>query len=265
MYYKRMVEHIINDLSDQKKRLENELPDLPEGELHVSTVNGNSFYYQYVSKSGNMKKASKQGISRDRDLIMNLVRKKYVEKALKNLDSDIDAADAFLKHYKEFDENSVMSDYIEKNPQLAEGIYYGKLTDAEWAENYARSETYKENLKNVSAQGEDMRSMGEIFIASRLEFYNIPFRYEQPLTIPDISNYVPDFTIRRPHDKKIIYWEHLGMVNDREYLDHNSQKLRRYGEYGIVPWDNLIITYNNKDGSINGKLIDAMIQGWLLI
>ena len=42
-------------------------------------------------------------------------------------------------------------------------------------------------------------------------------------------------------------------------------KLERYREYGITPWDNLILTYNFSGGGFNTRLIDSMIEGWLLI
>ena len=53
-------------------------------------------------------------------------------------------------------------------------------------------------------------------------------------------------------------------MTDADYMSHNSRKLDAYERYGIVPWDNLILTYDNADGGFNAKIIDAMIQGWLL-
>ncbi len=75
---------------------------------------------------------------------------------------------------------------------------------------------------------------------------------------------MPDFTIKRPRDGRLIFWEHFGMVNDDRYMEGNRKKLTEYESVGIVPWENLIITYNQRDGGINEKLIDAMIHGWLL-
>ena len=75
---------------------------------------------------------------------------------------------------------------------------------------------------------------------------------------------MPDFTIKRPRDGKIIYWEHLGMTADAAYLESNIKKMRQYAEVGITPWDNLIITYDQSDGGIDVKIIDALIRGWLL-
>jgi len=40
--------------------------------------------------------------------------------------------------------------------------------------------------------------------------------------------------------------------------------LQEYEEAGIVPWDNLIITYDTIEGGLRGDLIEAMIKCWLL-
>jgi hypothetical protein len=37
-----------------------------------------------------------------------------------------------------------------------------------------------------------------------------------------------------------------------------------YEEYGIVPWSNLILTYDDASGGIDVKLVDGLIRGWLL-
>ena len=58
--------------------------------------------------------------------------------------------------------------------------------------------------------------------------------------------------------------EHLGKVNDKDYMDRNKYKFDVYEQYGIVPWDNLIVSYSQSNGGINEKLIDNLIRGWLL-
>jgi hypothetical protein len=75
---------------------------------------------------------------------------------------------------------------------------------------------------------------------------------------------VPDFMIKRPRDGKIIYWEHFGKTDSGGYLSGNEVKLIEFEGVEIAPWDNLIITYDTKDGGIDAKIIEAMIQGWLL-
>ena len=108
-----------------------------------------------------------------------------------------------------------------------------------------------------------MRSGGEMYISARLDHFGIPYRYEDDTGIPDLG-YAPDFKIMRPRDRKIIYWEHFGKVNDYDYVLDNFGKVKDYISYGIKPWDNLIMTFSNEKGGYDGKLIDAMIECWLL-
>ena len=159
---------------------------------------------------------------------------------------------------------SVMSGFLNKHPELRAGIYHGIPSDKEWADDYSAPESFhEERLIHTSAQGSMMRSKNEVYIASRLDHYGIPYRYEAPIAHPDVTR-IPDFTIKRPRDGKIIYWEHLGMPENEAYMQDNERKLVEYRDAGITPWNHLIITYDMGGGNIDAKLIDAMIQGWLI-
>lgn len=185
-------------------------------------------------------------------------------KAIKLLDKDISALDTLLRWYKPSDENSVMEDFVRKHPELTSGIYYGLMSYDEWASDFETADGYHpENLKSTAAGGSKRRSLGELIIGAKLDQYGIPYRFEAPIDHPDIP-YIPDFTIIRPRDDKIIYWEHLGKVNDEKYLEDNKHKFDVYERYGIVPWDNLIVSFSQADYGINEKLIDGLIHGWLL-
>ena len=156
-----------------------------------------------------------------------------------------------------------MEGFVRKYPELADGVYHGIRESQEWSDEWrGKSVFHEEQLTSTASDGTLRRSKGELLIGTKLDHCKIPYRYEA-LAHPDLP-YRPDFTIRRPRDRKIIFWEHLGLVNDRDYMETNKRKLSAYERVGIVPWDNLIITYDQADGGINEKLIDATIQGWLL-
>ena len=62
----------------------------------------------------------------------------------------------------------------------------------------------------------------------------------------DYSKYIkfyPDFTTIRPFDRKIIIWEHFGLMNSDNYTQTAMQKLRTYIENGYIPSNNLITTF----------------------
>lgn len=60
----------------------------------------------------------------------------------------------------------------------------------------------------------------------------------------------PDFTILRPFDLKIFYWEHLGLIDNPEYLSKQNEKINVYYKHNIREGDNLILT---KEEDIIGK------------
>ena len=53
-------------------------------------------------------------------------------------------------------------------------------------------------------------------------------------------------------------------MDDPDYRKRNAEKLAAYEENGIVPWDNLIITYDS-DGSIDLSLAEAIAGAVLCI
>ena len=264
MIYKEQLERILQELIDRNIDLKDELQYLPEGDLYVIEKNGKPYFYERFPKRGNRKKEHRNGISKQPDIIRALARKRYILEATERITADIKALEKALSDYSPADENTIMESFILKYPEYADGIYGNIQSDEDWANSFERAKDfYEEGKVHTSVRGEGMRSKNEVYIASRLDHYKIPYRYEAKLRHPDAGR-VPDFTIKRPRDGKIIYWEHIGRTTDGSYLSGNEVKLVEYNNVGIAPWDNLIITYDQSDGGINAKLIDALIQGWLL-
>ena len=263
MYYKEQLIALRAGLKDRLADLNRELKRLPEGTLNIYQKCGKYYYCQRISKGSNHRNERRVAITKDSETVLALVRKKYVVSAIENIRKDIELLNDTIRNYSPVGETQVMQPFFEKHPELARGINFGYRDPVEWAADHTPPEFYKEDLKSVSAQGEDMRSGGEMYISSRLDHFGIPYRYEDDTGIPDLS-YAPDFKIMRPRDRKIIYWEHFGKVNDYRYIHDNIEKVRHYIDYGIKPWDNFIMTFSNEKGGYNGKLIDAMIDCWLL-
>lgn len=107
-----------------------------------------------------------------------------------------------------------------------------------------------------------VRSKSELLIATHLEYMDIPYRYEAPLFLEGNIVY-PDFTILRPADNKLIYWEHMGMLDDFDYAQKASMKLMQYFQCNIRPYDNLITTYDD-NGTIDMAHIEQITNTMLL-
>lgn len=114
---------------------------------------------------------------------------------------------------------------------------------------------------HITARGLQLRSKSEVIIAERLDYYDIAYRYEQLLYIGGYS-FAPDFTILTQRGK--VYWEHCGIVNDKSYMNKHNWKMQMYEAGGIVPWKNLIVTYDNEEGHMDTRLIDAEIINKLM-
>ena len=267
MYYMQELKRINQALCERKNDLEQELSSLPKGHLYsyVGKDNRTYYYERTTTRDGRMKRV---GINKNPERLAALVRKNYVQKAINTVRKNSDVLERAIGLFTPFDEASLMSDFIAKHPDKTHFIYKNALSASCNSQSICDTQKdsnsiLKEGLKSISHDGVPMRSIGEIAIAARLDHFGIQYKYEAELQVPELR-YVPDFTIRRAHDGSIIYWEHLGMISDKEYMCHNRRKFEDYEEYGIVPWRNLIITYGTEDGGINMKIVDAMIHGWLL-
>lgn len=264
MFYYGELERIHRHLCESRDDLTSELGSLPDGELFCSDNNGYRKYYQRLPAIGNRKKERRYGIKSDRSLVSSLVRKNYVVKALEIIDHDINVISAALRDYVPIDENTVMEAFTSRYPELAGGIYRVSFDPEQWKGAFSRIEDYHpENLKQTAADGTRMRSKNEVYIASRLDHYGLIYRSDCPTGIPGLRR-IPDFTILRMRDCKKIYWEHFGMMDVQEYRADNKRKLMEYEAAGIVPWDNLIVTYDTLEGGLRADLIEALIKGLLL-
>ena len=130
--------------------------------------------------------------------------------------------------------------------QWSAKIYSGK----DFAEGHA--EIYTEKKERV-------RSKSEKIIADMLYHKNIPYKYECPINLKGLGMIYPDFTCLRLADRKTILWEHLGMMDDADYVEKAIKKIELYEKNGIFQGDKLIVTYETKEHPLNVKHVDKMI------
>lgn len=66
-----------------------------------------------------------------------------------------------------------------------------------------------------------------------------------------------------PDDEYIKVWEHLGMMDDPNYVDMAIKKINTYEQNDILLGKNLILTYETKKNPLNSKTIKLIIQHYL--
>lgn len=132
----------------------------------------------------------------------------------------------------------------------------------------------EKNLIHQASDGKMLRSKSELLIYQRLIDKKLTPLYEKKLTIKEVEK-LPDFTIENDDTGEVYYWEHCGMMYDKEYKQRWEEKYQWYRENKILPFEEgggkngtLIITedkaFQVEDGSIRGaisvKEIDEIIN-----
>ena len=72
----------------------------------------------------------------------------------------------------------------------------------------------------------------------------------------------PDFTCNIP--KQLVYIERCGLTGNAEYMKHHKWKMELYESVGIIPWKNLIVTYEDENGFLNLAVMEAQLKAMLL-
>lgn len=258
MTYEKMLEKS-KSLEKQIQNAEKQLAKCPSGKL-VCAKNGNSIKWYncvqpkpiYIPK-------------KERHFAEQLAKKKYLELLIKELQKEQTAINFFLRHslkdnYKHQDllytpgYDELLAPYFQATSQNIK----------EWLDTpYNTNPFHQENLIHNIGFGQKVRSKSEMMIARALTEKGIPFRYECALQLGS-TTYYPDFTILRPSDEKIVYWEHFGLMDVPEYRQNAYSKLKNYNEHNIYQDINLITTFETQTHSLDYETIDAKIHQFIL-
>ena len=95
-------------------------------------------------------------------------------------------------------------------------------------------------------------------ILMRLKEAGYAIRYEPEMALGNKTIY-PDFAILLPKCRRIVYYEHFGMIDDPEYAYRAFMKMKTYAENGIMLGFNLVITFETKDRPLSVVDIDGVI------
>ena len=262
MLYKKMLEEILYDVQLQLSHKYEELRTLPDGSLLGLKQKANYYYYRCLMPKGFRKKLKKVGISRDIEMIRSLARKKLLQEECSLLQKNISCLKTLIDRYAPVDTRTLISRMKGAYATLHPDMFNPLVAGSEVTQNYQFS-FRDDELIHMTPLGLGVRSKSELVIAGRLEHFGFDITYE-PQIILNGHTFRPDFVVKSKRTGKTIYWEHAGMMEDYNYMQKYQEKLSIYYEHGIVPWKNLIQTYDNADGGLDVRLVDAMIRGWLL-
>lgn len=268
------LEELKKSYNIELARLEGVVP----GHLTGTHRNGRQNYLQTQIIDA---KYRRHGISQEPDTLKKLCRKAYLKEALVNIDDNIKCLTTAKSQFINLNSDQIIQS-LPKVYQTVPTEYFfpgafddilakAAVEDAEiaakikaWCEEPYEQSTYmQEKRVHTTSRGEKMRSKNEVLHAEVMYRLGIPFRYEPVLHI-GANDLIPDFMILRIRDAKIFYAEHCGMPFNKKYMEHHKWKMELYETIGIVPWDNLIVTYGDIKGNIDVRIMESELKSKLL-
>ena len=254
-------------LQDLKNRLDfidqildytdKQLAGLPAGNLRIQHHGNSLTYYCARSVNGDVNGY----IITDQKLIMDLARKSYLRKIRQTALQEQKTIRQTLKNYPKIQIEDIYEGLRDDRKILIKPV---ALSDEEyvkqWLDKPYKKKGFKEGAPNFfTLKGERVRSKAETMIADRLNYYNIPYKYECPLLV-DSEVMHPDFTVLRVRDRKVFYWEHCGMMDKEDYADYAVDRFNKYAKEGIILGKNLFATFETGRHPMDTGAVDKMIK-----
>jgi len=249
-----------------------ELKKLPKGKLlcYVNKSHNKCYNQFFVMSDGKRKYLSKD------DPNINLLAKKmFYQKLLENAKLNRDELEYLRNNIPDVSSKEILKSLPEWAQELINIPRNNDLLLSpdpaqakillDWQNaSYHRKDNRNEGLKHRTSDGTLVRSKSEVLILEKVAQLKIACRYECGIEYEPGKWIFPDVTMMRI-DTKLFYLEHCGLMNDPKYITDLKWKLNIYERLGIVPWDNLILTFDDSNGNIDMNLIEATLRSKLIM
>lgn len=254
-----------NELLPIKKSKEAALEKVPSGKIHVSrTLRGVQYYLRNNAsdKTGTYIRKTETAV------IKQYLQKAYDEKTLKIITAEIRGLQFLLKKAGNA-VNKVQKAYSAYPDEVKKLITPVDVSDEDyirgWIEEPYEGKTIPDYLPFLETKRKErVRSKSELNIANALADKGIPYKYECPLQLSNGVIVYPDFTVLNVKRRKVYYWEHRGMMDDKEYAKSAVLRLKELAKEGIFVGEELIITEETSANPLGTNEIDAVIRHFFL-
>ena len=257
------LEERLADLTKLLQSIQKNQRDLPPGHLKIAQKKSHVEYY-HITEQGDTKG---HYISvKEKSFAARLAQKDYDERILACAAAELQTIQMFEQTYPSFQVEDVYEQMSALRQHLIDPIeepvadYVKEWRALEYAGN-----PYSDGSSLLTAEdGTQVRSKSELLICDILNRESIPYRYECPLYLEGQGTVYPDFTVLDVKNRREIYWEHMGIMDDVEYANKAIRKISSYIMNGFFPGEDLIITYETKETPIDMRTIKAIVKHYFL-
>lgn len=244
-------------LDEMSSKIKEKIKTLPEGRIIILKRKSGVYYYNYVNEN-NYKYIRKN----NRKTVEALIQKNYLEEVMKSINCESTVIKKIQKLYPNTVAEDVYDHLSEDRKPFVKPIV---LPDDQFIRRWQESQYTPKPFSNdvpffMTMKGERVRSKSEMIIADRLLAKGIPYKYECPLLVGDNEIIHPDFTILRISDRKIIYYEHCGRMDDPGYVEDIVSRVNDYNRAGIFQGDRLFMTFETSKTPLDVRVVDNLIN-----
>ena len=252
-----------NELKDILQAKEANLGKVPPGKIHI--LNAKSQPQFYLRKDSSEK--SGEYISKANDAKLNLyIQKSYDEKIVKYIRKELSILEIFLKKSDNYP-MQIQQLYSNLHHDIKKHILPLDMSDDDYRERWQKLPFEGKPIPDYipyyeTSKKERVRSKSELNIANALEKNGIPYKYECPILLDNGTIIHPDFTLLHVKERKEIYWEHRGMMDDKEYARNSVARMKTLMKNGIWIGKNLIITEETSTNPLGTNEIESVIENY---
>ena len=197
-------------------------------------------------------------------MIRKYLQKSYDEKILKFVTVESESLRKLLFKTENVI-TAVQSIYSDSPTEVKELIIPIDVSDEDYAQKWLNipyeGKVIPDNLPFFETRRKErVRSKSELNIANALADKGIPYKYECPLHLSNGATIYPDFTVLDVKRRKVLYWEHRGMMDDKEYAKNSVQRLKTMMSEGIFVGKKLIITEETSTSPLGTNEINDIIK-----
>lgn len=227
-----------------------------------------AFYHQYRDSNDEWKKRYIK--KSEKRLAVLLAQKQYYASIVPILEDNLQCLNVLLKKYQPRKIDELYNTLKPERKRLVEPIKYSKqwlinnwiskMNDKKQDNNF-----YPEGLRYETVQGDMVRSKSEVIIANLLyqRKDEIVYEYEHALELCVGGRVIilhPDFRILNLKTGRIVFWEHMGMLDDPEYANEFVNKVNAYVSNGYIPGRDVIFSCETSEKPLDTRVVKRLID-----
>lgn len=258
MKYSAKISMRQNFLEHLMKQKQKALIQAPQGILRIIRHKKG---WQYYHRKGRDDKNGTYIRKEDFQFAQLLAQKEYNQKIVEAARSELKLLEEIGNFYNEKTVEKIYNSFSKPFQDLLIpvqeplGVYLSQWTEIQ----YKGKKFYKDSPEFYTDRGKRMRSKSEVMIANLLSQFRIPYHYEKPMVLKGIGSVYPDFTLLDLENRQEIYWEHLGMMDEKDYCEKAINKISSYIANGLYPGKRLILSFETSKQPLDMIQIQSMI------